>query len=199
MNFELAEKKDVFINAVSNFFNYWKRYALIIIASSCISLYGISLILNSNEKGSGLTVITISVAILGWLISLRNADENIRRIKRIEYLSTAYEGIALYLRRDSNAFDYNVYIDGLERSFTIIQLYGTRKEIKLVCSIIEQYNVSNDNVVQCDTLLNVLRDGLRKELLLPKALRYVRTMRLDRFEDKENRENNEKISFSLIQ
>lgn len=191
MCLDSTEKRIIFLNAMLNFFNYWKRYLIIIVFSAFTTLYGVHLILNTKETGSGLMAITISVAILGWLISFRNADENIRRIKRIEYLSTAYEGIALYLGRDPNSSDYNDYLDGLERSFTIIQLYGTRKEIKLVCEIIEQYNISNDKMVQCDTLLNILRDGLRKELLLPKALRYVRTMRVERSSESDNQERKE--------
>lgn len=37
----------------------------------------------------------------------------------------------------------------------------------------------DDRNIQCDALLNTLRDSLRKELLLPKALKYVRTMRVE--------------------
>ncbi len=37
----------------------------------------------------------------------------------------------------------------------------------------------DDRNIQCDALLNMLRDNLRKELLLPKALKYVRTMRVE--------------------
>ncbi len=57
--------------------------------------------------------------------------------------------------------------------------------MKLVCSIIEQYNLSNDRNIQCDALLNMLRDNLRKELLLPKAVKYVRTMRVERAQTPE--------------
>lgn len=174
------EIKIKIINKTLNFINYWKRYWFIICVSISASFYGIYLILNNKEIGSGLTAITISVAILSWLISARTVDENLRRIKRVDYLSSAYEGIALYIRRDPNSSEYNSYLDGLEKSFTIIQLYGSINEIKLVCEIIEQYNVSNDKNIQCDTLLNMLRDSLRRELLLPKAIPYVRTMRVDR-------------------
>lgn len=180
MAFELEEIKIRIVTNIVNFINYWKRYSLIIAGSITSGCYGFYLLLNSDEIGSGLTAMTISVAILGWLISARSADENLRRIKRIEYLSNAYEGIALYLRRDPLCAEYNSYLDGLEKSFTIIQLYGKRKEIKLVCSIIEQYNLSDDRNIQCDALLNMLRDNLRKELLLPKAVKYVRTMRVER-------------------
>ncbi len=172
-------------NSALNFLNYWKRYWLIICVIMFTSSYGLHLILDNEEIGSGLTAILISVAILGWLISARNADENLRRIKRVEYLSSAYMGIALYVKRSPNNSEYNSYLDGVEKAFTIIQLYGNRNEIKLVSEIIEQYNASNDRNIQCDTLLNMLRDSLRKELLLPKAIRYVKTMRVDRQIDSE--------------
>jgi hypothetical protein len=180
MAFDFDEIKITINNNAFNFFNYWKRYWLIICASTFTSSYGGYLILNSKEVGSGLTAVAISVAIIGWLISERNASENLRRIKRVDYLSSAYEGIALYIRRNPNDLEYNFYLDGLEKSFTIIQLFGERNEIKLVCEIIEKYNASNDGNIECDTLLNMLRDRLRKELLLPKAVKYVRTIRVER-------------------
>ncbi|MDP3371524.1 MAG: hypothetical protein Q8S21_01315 [Candidatus Paracaedibacteraceae bacterium] len=180
MNFELEEVRLKMFSNIFFFFRYWKKFWFIILCSAITTFYGLDLLLEYKEVGSGLTAIAISVAIMGWLTSARGADENMRRIKRIEYLSNAYEGIALYLRRDPKSIDYNIYLDGLEKSFTIIQLYGKRKEIKLVCSIIEQYNLSEEKNIQCDTLLNMLRDGLRDELLLPKATRYVRTMRVER-------------------
>ena len=185
MTFEIEEIKIELVTDIVNFFNYWKKYWLIIVGCIASAAYGFHLLVTRNEVGSGLPAITISVAILGWLISARSADENLRRIKRVEYLSNAYEGIALYLRRDSSCPEYNTYLDGLEKSFTIIQLYGERKEMKLVCSIIEQYNLSNDRNIQCDALLNMLRDNLRKELLLPKAVKYVRTMRVERAQTPE--------------
>ncbi len=187
----------VFTN-VTNFVNYWKKFSFIIITSVGISWYGVHLILDKEDTGNGLTAMIVSVAILGWLISAKSADENLRRIKRVEYLSEAYEGIALYLRRDSNQKDYNDYLDGLEKSFTIIQLFGNRKEIKMVCEIIEKYNASDEGTIQCDTLLNILRDNLRKELQLPKALRYVRTMRISR-NSQQNQTLNEAPSIIVMQ
>lgn len=180
MNFEIEDIKIEVITHLLNFFNYWKKYWLILLGSASSAFYGFHLLLDTEEVGSGLIAISVSVAILGWIISARSADENLRRIKRIEYLSQAYEGIALYLRRDPLSPEYNTYLDGLEKSFTIIQLYGNRKEIRLVCSIITQYNLSDDRNIQCEELLNMLRDSLRKELLLPKALKYVHTMRVER-------------------
>jgi hypothetical protein len=165
---------------IFRFFNRWKRYWLIILCSIIVTIYGIHSFSEQEKTGNGLTISVISVAILGWLITSKAANENIRRIKRIEYLSTAYEGIALYIRRDPQGTEYDSYLDGLEKSFTIIQLYGERREIKLVCSLIEQYHLNHDGNIQCEVLLNMLRDGLRKELLLPKATRKVTTLRVNR-------------------
>ncbi|MES2607787.1 MAG: hypothetical protein V4544_03555 [Pseudomonadota bacterium] len=94
MTFEIEEIKIELVTDIVNFFNYWKKYWLIIVGCIASAAYGFHLLVTRNEVGSGLPAITISVAILGWLISARSADENLRRIKRVEYLSNAYEGIA---------------------------------------------------------------------------------------------------------
>ena len=180
MNIAIDETVRKLSENIFKFFNRWKRYWLIILCSIIVTIYGIHSFSEQEKTGNGLTISVISVAILGWLITSKAANENIRRVKRIEYLSAAYEGIALYIRRDPQSTEYDSYLDGLEKSFTIIQLYGERREIKLVCSLIEQYHLNHDGNIQCEVLLNMLRDGLRKELMLPKATRKVTTLRVNR-------------------
>lgn len=180
MSFDLEELKIKLHTNIYNFFNYWKKFWFVISFSFTTLFYGFHLLLTNKNPGSGLTSIAITVAVLGWLMYARTADENLRRLKRVEFLSTAYEGIALYVRKDPSHTEYNACLDALEKSLAIIQLYGKRSEIKLVCVIIEQFNNSDDKNIQCDALLIMLRDGLRKELLLPKAVPYIRTIRFER-------------------
>ena len=155
MNIAIDETVRKLSENIFKFFNRWKRYWLIILCSIIVTIYGIHSFSEQEKTGNGLTISVISVAILGWLITSKAANENIRRVKRIEYLSAAYEGIALYIRRDPQSTEYDSYLDGLEKSFTIIQLYGERREIKLVCSLIEQYHLNHDGNIQCEVLLNV--------------------------------------------
>jgi hypothetical protein len=103
---------------------------------------------------------TLSIALCGWHLEKEKDRESKQRDIRLEYLINAYKQIAMGVKRDPNN-DKNLAVQtGLEEAITIIQLYGTRDEIK------ELHKVLNSNILDFNDILQKLRDRLRKELEL---------------------------------
>lgn len=141
-------------------------------------------ILTSKEEDYAsklLTSVSIFIAILGWYASAEKDRENNNRNKRLEYLSTAYEGISLFVDRNPNSDceedkkAYEKYLDGFEKAVEIIQLHGNLKEIDLICDLVERANDHREGrkSIPLNKLLIILRKELRKELLLESTDRPI--------------------------
>jgi hypothetical protein len=108
------------------------------------------------------------VAVLGWIVghwlnSVRERN-NRRREARLIGLESAYKCLSMISNREmSEALKYE-----FERFVSEIQLYGTPKQIKLMGDLVEAFT-RRDKIISFDSLLEDLRDTLRKELKMEKV------------------------------
>lgn len=147
-------------------------------------------ILTYSEKDFApklLTSASIFIAMLGWYVNAEKDRENNNRNKRLEYLTTAYEGISLFVDRNSNPDHeedkkaYGKYLDGFEKAIEMIQLHGNLKEIDLICDLVEIHNNPKGKTsIPLHNLLTILRRELRKELLLESTDRPITHIRWTR-------------------
>jgi hypothetical protein len=110
-------------------------------------------------------IITVVITIVGWYIAFyfgkRQDAINKRKEMRINYLIGAYRQLEFSLHRDSSA------IKNMESPIADIQLFGSKKQIKLAQEISKTF--ANTKSVDVKPLLLDLREDLRNELDLEKV------------------------------
>lgn len=109
------------------------------------------------------------IAVLGWIVghwlnSVRERN-NRRREARLIGLEAAYKCLSMISNRDMS--EENEY--EFERFVSEIQLYGTPKQVKLMTEIVEAFT-RRDKIISFDSLLEDLRNTLRKELKMEKVV-----------------------------
>lgn len=152
----------------------------IIKARFSLILFAILLVYLSERKvlkeNSATILGSVLIVMWGW----HKEKEKDREFKVREYLTNAYTKIAMGVQRIPTPSNFtpvelkekNIKLQkDLEEAIAIIQLYGTENEIKLVHEIIL-------NTPNFDSLLNLLRQRLRKELNLRKTNKDIKSYRL---------------------
>ncbi len=114
-------------------------------------------------------VITVIIAIIGWGISYYLINNQIRRSKQKElitsYLIEAYRNLEDGMGRDSNMTVEQKR--KMEKAIADIQLFGTEQQRKLAKELTDECNKSS--YMDDRKLLIILRNDLRKELGLEEA------------------------------
>ena len=105
-------------------------------------------------------VVSVCVAVAGWLVNQWFARRALRRNMRIDYLLSAYRR----LEHASNRSMTSLHEEGLEAAVSDIQLLGSPQQVQLAIEFAEAFAAQR----QADTepLLQDLRASLRRELLL---------------------------------
>lgn len=119
-------------------------------------------------------IIVISGWIIGYYLTIRKSRIDKKRDISVENLIRIYRIICDKLHREN---EYELY-KAFETIATDLQLFGTKKQIKITKNIIESF--ANDKTTDLEELLNDIRNHLRKELYLEKLesnnhIRYLRT------------------------
>jgi hypothetical protein len=127
-------------------------------------------------------LVTTIVAISGWWVvhsmEMNRDYTNKRRELRVQYLIDAYRSIESCTNRPGLTKD-QCHI--LESAMADIQLFGTVKQAKLAKDFIR--DVAENQTGQADTLLEDLRDDLRKELKLESTPGDIVFLRFSRDKD----------------
>lgn len=121
-------------------------------------------------------IITILVTVIGWIVLYFHAIRTNTLLKKkeitIKYLSDAWSS----LEKGSNRRDKKYNID-IEVAIGQIQLFGTERQIELAQKL--AFELSSNGECSTLELLNLLRDDLRKELMLQKSLRGLKFLRFN--------------------
>lgn len=96
--------------------------------------------------------------VLTHLFSSRRDRENRRREQRVEYLVSAFRGLA---KANHHPRLYEV-AEELERAIADLQLFGTPEQITLARKFATELGTTGE--ADMDDLLNELRNSLRSEL-----------------------------------
>ena len=109
-------------------------------------------------------IITVLVALTGWFIVHRltawRDRVNHRRQLKTKYLISSYRRLANSANRPP-AKD-SPYFRDMESAIADIQLFGTKNDIELVCSFLNEF--AEKGHASLDPLLLTLRNSLRSEL-----------------------------------
>ena len=121
-------------------------------------------------------IITILVTVIGWIVLYFHAIRTNTLLKKkeitIKYFSDAWSS----LEKGSNRRDKKYNID-IEVAIGQIQLFGTERQIELAQKL--AFELSSNEECSTLELLNLLRDDLRKELMLKKSLRDLKFLRFN--------------------
>lgn len=121
-------------------------------------------------------IITILITVFGWIVLYFHAIRTNTLLKKkeitIKYLSDAWSS----LEKGSNRRDKKYNID-IEVAIGQIQLFGTERQIELAQKL--AFELSSKGECSTLELLNLLRDDLRKELMLKKSLRGIKFLRFN--------------------
>ena len=124
-------------------------------------------------------LVTVFVALLGWyvvhLLTAWRDRVNHRRQLRTQYLIDAYRMLANAANRPPNP--NSLFFRNMETAIADIQLFGTNKDIDLICTFLKDF--SQNNQASLDPLLLFLRNQLRDELGYEKVFENVRWFRPD--------------------
>lgn len=124
-------------------------------------------------------LVTVFVALSGWYVVHRltawRDRVNHRRQLKTQYLIDAYRRLANAANRPPNP--NSPFFRNMETAIADIQLFGTNKDIDLVCTFLKDF--SQNNQASLDPLLLVLRNQLRDELGYEKVFENVRWFRPD--------------------
>jgi hypothetical protein len=110
--------------------------------------------------------------IVGYFLGKRQDVINKRREMRVNYLINAWRLIEDSASRKDNKQNKN-----LETAIADIQLFGSKKQIKLVQTFADDF--ANNGVCDALTLLINLRNDLRKELHLEKVSDTFKFLRIE--------------------
>jgi len=121
-------------------------------------------------------IVTICLAVLGWLVAhyftAKRDVSNKRRELRLQYLIGAYQVLTNEIsHRDANP-ERNFKLENL---LSDIQLYGSEKQVELAKQLAT--DVAAGIGFELDPLIISLRDDLRKELHLSKISGNVKWLR----------------------
>ena len=119
-------------------------------------------------------LVALAVVALGHLFAVYRDRENKRREQRIEYLIGVYRALA---KANHHPRLYKI-ADELEQAVGDLQLFGTPEEIRLVQKVATDMGTAQE--AELDSLLNELRNGLRKELAREPVSGNVRWLRVGR-------------------
>jgi len=122
------------------------------------------------------TVITVALAVLGWIIAHfftnKRAISSRRRELVTEYLIEAYR----ILTTEITHRDFQN--EKLENVISIIQLFGSLNQVEMAKMLAD--DVASGNMYELDPLINSLRNDLRKELKLSEIQGNVKWLRFER-------------------
>jgi len=114
-------------------------------------------------------IITIFIALIGWIVSYYFLNIQIQKTKKKEiltnYLIEAYKNIENACGRGDERTIEQTH--NLENAVAIIQLFGTIEEIQLAKKMANDMNCNSETDPR--ELLVLLRNDLRKELNLKQA------------------------------
>lgn len=120
--------------------------------------------------------VTISLAVLGWIIAHWFTTRRDRALKRrelsIQYLIEAYRVLANEISHRDQTPDRTLK---LENMLSDIQLFGSLKQVQLARTLADE--LASKRNFELDPLINSLRDDLRKELGLSRVEGNVRWIR----------------------
>ena len=109
-------------------------------------------------------LVTVFVALAGWYLVHRltawRDRVNHRRQLKTQYLIDAFRRLANSANR--SPAQNSPFFRDMESAIADIQLFGTKKDIELVCSFLEEF--SKKGQASLDPLLLALRNNLREEL-----------------------------------
>lgn len=121
-----------------------------------------------------ISILSILVQVFGWIVlyfhTIRTNKLSKKKEITIKYLSDAWSS----LEKGSNRRDKKYNID-IEVAIGQIQLFGTERQIELAQKL--AFELSSNGECSTLELLNLLRDDLRKELMLKKSLRGIKFLR----------------------
>ena len=110
-------------------------------------------------------LISIASWFIGHFLSKKRDFINKKKELRIQYLINAWQ----LIENASNRHD-NTSLKNFEKAIADIQLFGTLKQIQLSREV--AINFSRNKSVNCNLLLEELRNDLREELRLEKVDSY---------------------------
>ena len=113
-------------------------------------------------------VLSVIIAVIGWIIahyftSKRDVSNKKREI-RLNYLIEVYLILTNDLTERGNIDSKKAEI--IEKIISQVQLLGSKKQVELVKTLAD--SIGKGEIIEYDTLINSLRDDLRKELELEK-------------------------------
>ena len=113
-------------------------------------------------------VLSVIIAVIGWIIahyftSKRDVSNKKREI-RLNYLIEVYLILTNDLTERGNIDSKKA--ERIEKIISQVQLLGSKKQVELVKTLAD--SIGKGEIIEYDTLINSLRDDLRKELELEK-------------------------------
>ena len=113
-------------------------------------------------------MLSVIIAVIGWIIahyftSKRDVSNKKREI-RLNYLIEVYLILTNDLTERGNIDSKKAEI--IEKIISQVQLLGSKKQVELVKTLAD--SIGKGEIIEYDTLINSLRDDLRKELELEK-------------------------------
>ncbi|MCG3678015.1 hypothetical protein L5F07_01970 [Aliarcobacter butzleri] len=113
-------------------------------------------------------VLSVIIAVIGWIVahyftSKRDVSNKKREI-RLNYLIEVYLILTNDLTERGNIDSKKAEI--IEKIISQVQLLGSKKQVELVKTLAD--SIGKGEIIEYDTLINSLRDDLRKELELEK-------------------------------
>lgn len=121
-------------------------------------------------------IVTISLAVLGWLVAhyftAKRDVANKRRELRLQYLIDAYQVLTNDVSHRKLTYERNIKLENL---LSDIQLYGSEIQVNLAKQL--AIDVAAGIGFELDPLIKCLRDDLRKELNLKKIDGNVKWLR----------------------
>lgn len=113
-------------------------------------------------------MLSVIIAVIGWIIahyftSKRDVSNKKREI-RLNYLIEVYLILTNDLTERGNIDSKKA--ERIEKIISQVQLLGSKKQAELVKTLAD--SIGKGEIIEYDTLINSLRDDLRKELELEK-------------------------------
>ncbi|RZV15901.1 hypothetical protein D3M61_01020 [Aliarcobacter butzleri] len=113
-------------------------------------------------------MLSVIIAVIGWIIahyftSKRDVSNKKREI-RLNYLIEVYLILTNDLTERGNIDSKKA--ERIEKIISQVQLLGSKKQVELVKTLAD--SIGKGEIIEYDTLINSLRDDLRKELELEK-------------------------------
>jgi hypothetical protein len=124
-------------------------------------------------------VVTIIVAVLGWIVAHRYNSKRDRALKRRELVTSHLINSYKILTIDITQREATIERDfKLESAIAELQLFGSDEQIILTKKLVD--DIHNKDGFLMDELINNLRNDLRKELGLSLVQGNVRWLRFDK-------------------